>query len=53
MYKEFRGISMSLAGAFQIPRSHKTVFEAGEFYRPAPVLLVIFRCMYENFEKPK
>lgn len=41
MYKEFRGISMCLAGAFQIPRSHKTVFKAGEFYRPAPVLLVM------------
>eukprot|EP00434_Breviolum_minutum_P025217 symbB.v1.2.022277.t1/scaffold1968.1/size94324/10 len=33
VYKEFRGISMCLAGAFQIPRSHKTVFKAGEFYR--------------------
>lgn len=33
VYKEFRGISLSLAAAFQIPRAKKTVFKEGTFYR--------------------
>ncbi|CAL1172819.1 unnamed protein product, partial [Cladocopium goreaui] len=33
VYKEFRGISLSLAAACQIPRAKKTVFKEGTFYR--------------------
>ena len=34
VYKEFRGISLALAGAGQIPKARKTVFKEGRFYRP-------------------
>ena len=33
VYKEFRGISLALAGATQLPRGKKTLFKDGQFYQ--------------------